>query len=759
MYNCIVLIPNSNVMKLMSKLFKNSRDNAFLALILSVSTLVIFSPIYLQNKPFLFLNDQVTQYNIFYTEWIRLVRVFLEGGSLPFYSWNKFLGSDFFSSSAYYTVGDVFLPILLMFEKVENALIFETIALIFMSGFFFKAFLMKFGITNKKALLLVPYVYALNGFVALYFGNYMFHRFYAFLPLLFIGIEKAIQNKKYLLFVFSVSLLFLQNFYLMFPITLYLVIYVIFSYQVKKLVLFDKQFFVNNLLLIIYYLLGVGLIAFFLIPAFHQVLLSPRIAQSSAEGLFWNWKVYVGFFASFNNGPFPIITNVANIFQVGLDGHAFWYSLYLSTFLFSILLSFLFHNRSLKNPYVLSLIIILFVLLVLPLNSLFHGLSEPSMRVSIILVFQLLLTVAHAIESTDFKMLLKTYLKYVVIYLVMILMLIILNVIQLKVHTIHLLTILGFLGLGILGLSVIQKFPKLTALIIILEITLNLGLQTYFTSNVFYFHADNLIQDYVDYYQEIDDDLLFRNYVDPIHFLPSTSLNLNQSLVYNYMSTSSYDSFYEPELNDFLRLNGFNWHIIHLSDPEILKLLGVKYYIAYEEAELPDDLNYIYSTTINHLKVYQDLDYLPIGFTFSNFKVLDDTVVKHEDWLSVLLIEEEDLRIVRDIKKTERVNFNVDVKYGNGLFGTIELSSPQVLFLSIPFNKGWDVTVDGVSVEVLKVDGGFIGIKLDGGYHEIGLKFTPYGFKFGIILALISAVILFIMTVIRIINQRRTNHA
>lgn len=726
---------------------KLATSNYKLLIILSVSILVIFSPIYLQNKPFFLFNDQVVQYNIFYKEWLRLVNNFLNGGSFPFYSWYKFLGSDFYSSQAYYTVGDVFLPLLLQFKNIETALFVESILLIYISAFNFKYFLRKFGINNQTSLLIVPFVYALNGLVGLYLGNYMFHRFYAFLPLLFAGVELYISKKKYLLFILSVSLLFLQSFYLMFPISLFLAIYVVFSYSYKKLKTFSKDFLVSNLKLIFYYLLGFGMIAILMFPTIIAIRQSPRLEDVQITQWFWSIKVLLGMIVSFNSGPLPIMTSIPNIFQVGLDGHMFWYSFYVSSTFIGVLITFALSKSINKKPFLYTLLSIFFIINFLPVNSVFHGFAVPTVRLCILYTFFILLFVAYAIENVDFNYVYKGLIKYNILFYAVILLCIAFGYINFDQHWQHLLLLISFSVLGLLGNFITRKKEFAIILFVVLEITLNLTLHIYYSNKVFYKFNDNLIQDYMDYYQEIDSDLIFRTYVDPKQFLPSTSLNLNQSMAYSYMSVSTYDSFYEPNLKEFLHLNGIDWHIIHLDDPVILKMLGVKYYLVYDESEIPESINYEYTTTINHLKIYQDLDYLPIGFTYSNFQVLEDTDT-FDDWLDIALVYEKDLSSLDGIVEESKSLFKVVNKYSNGLFGTIDLKSKQLLFLSIPYNKGWEITVDNQTVEPLKVQGGFIGIILDAGYHEIGLKFKPDGIKLGAIVSLVSMGILALLSLI-----------
>ena len=60
------------------------------------------------------------------------------------------------------------------------------------------------------------------------------------------------------------------------------------------------------------------------------------------------------------------------------------------------------------------------------------------------------------------------------------------------------------------------------------------------------------------------------------------------------------------------------------------------------------------------------------------------------------------------------------------------------MFTSIPYDEGWKLKVDGEKKNYIKVLNGFIAVELEEGQHIIEFKYTPPGFKCGIIISLIS---------------------
>lgn len=719
-------------------------DSKKLFIYLTVSLIFIFFSQLFLDRPFLLLNDQAIEYHALYSEWLRLVRGFFENGSFPFYSWNTFLGTDFYSSMTFYVNGDIFLPILLLFNKIEDGLFFETILLIYISATLFKLYLKSFGVKNSTAMFVVPYVYALNGLVGLYFGNYMFHRFYAFLPLLFYGIEKYLNKRNPIVFIIAVVILYLQSFYFMFPTSMFLIIYFTFSYIYKFNEIVFRDYILKALKLIFYYLIGFGLVGFIIIPTIIYALNSPRLAEVNVFGFTWPLKVLIGMIFNLFSGPFPVYTSIPNIFQSGFDGHEYWYSFYISSvFIIFIIEYFLNRGKSKKKIFLYTYIAILIVLLFYPINRLFHAFAEPSLRLSFIFVFFMLLHVAIIIDNDEFTFK-KHHRNYIVLTLIFLIFILIkLGILELPTHKYH----VFFITISIINICfsyyfLIKKKFNILFIWLIIEVVFNISISNYYLNKNFYRYEPNLIQEYVDYYQEIDSDLLFRTYIDPIHFKPLSNLNLNQSLVYNYMSTSTYVSFYEPAIREFLTINDVNWHIININNPDLLKLLGVKYYIVENENEIPENVNSEFISKINYLSVYKDINSLPLGYTFSNFSNIDKKDKTNINWLNELLVKVEDLNSLANIQPSERAYLKITDRYQNGLVGSITLNSEQVLFLSIPNNKGWKIYVDEVLTTPIDVDGGFIGLRLSAGEHLLKMYFVPVGFKQGVLLSGFSGIVL-----------------
>ncbi|MDR1806092.1 MAG: YfhO family protein [Clostridium sp.] len=73
------------------------------------------------------------------------------------------------------------------------------------------------------------------------------------------------------------------------------------------------------------------------------------------------------------------------------------------------------------------------------------------------------------------------------------------------------------------------------------------------------------------------------------------------------------------------------------------------------------------------------------------------------------------------------------------LSGTITMGSNGLLFTSIPYDKGWHITVDGEAVEPQSLSGALLVVPLSKGEHTITMRYLPQGLLAGILITLLTA--------------------
>ena len=123
-----------------------------------------------------------------------------------------------------------------------------------------------------------------------------------------------------------------------------------------------------------------------------------------------------------------------------------------------------------------------------------------------------------------------------------------------------------------------------------------------------------------------------------------------------------------------------------------------------------------------------------------------------------------------DIAKLQDNSWNLDMSKTNDryLIGDVDASDGEILMTSIPYEPGWEVKIDGKTVQsqileekneetgkvTLRNDSGaegavivlgtLMGIRVPAGHHTVSMKYTPPGFNIGV-LTLILGIILLVL--------------
>ena len=73
--------------------------------------------------------------------------------------------------------------------------------------------------------------------------------------------------------------------------------------------------------------------------------------------------------------------------------------------------------------------------------------------------------------------------------------------------------------------------------------------------------------------------------------------------------------------------------------------------------------------------------------------------------------------------------------------GTVSVTEAGVLLLSVPYDAGWSVEVDGVRTEALAWKDAFLAVELTEGEHHITFSYCPAGFRAGLAVSSVSVLI------------------
>lgn len=178
------------------------------------------------NSSILSLDFQA-QY-IYYFEELR--SLLTEGGSW-LYTWSRTLGGEFMGYLTYYLGSPFNLLVVLFPEKhIAMAVSFIVLVKIGAMGATFAIYLHKTRRPSEMRTLIFSAMYALCGYVAVQQYNPMWLDAVIWLPLLVLGIERLIKDKKIILYIVSLSLILTANYYIGYMCCIFTLIYFVCYY-------------------------------------------------------------------------------------------------------------------------------------------------------------------------------------------------------------------------------------------------------------------------------------------------------------------------------------------------------------------------------------------------------------------------------------------------------------------------------------------------------------------------------------------------
>ena len=720
-----------------------------------------FFPNLISGNPHLFSYDIIQQWQPFYNEFSNIIHESIYQRSLPFYSFNLFLGSDFFSSKTYYLMGDIFAYFSLLlpfsFPIVHSILI---IIKHLVASLTMYLLLKEWGFKDKTAII-GGLLYSFSAWAIFFNVQWVFLSFYALFPLYLLGIDYAIKKNKYLLFYVMAFSLLIMNWYLFFIVSILSPIYYLYRYY--NIYSSLKKALKPILSIVFIYIIAALSTAIFTLPTILYILKGDRFATDIE--LFYPLEAYFNLLiAPFVPSQLFLSQQYQNVFDVGK------YALsellpYIST-LFIIFLPQLLKIKIKRHDHsIIFLYLTLAIIILCPfISQIIHGNSEASFR---FLFFFIPIFIIHFcmmyehMEEIDFSLLKKSIAIIIIILSLTLSLMWLIYRFDFKTYSyqyyICLFFVLIYLGLYFIFKS---KNPKKYCLIyIIMELSLTSFIYTYINLNPQYdkeylhqtYHTlENSPGDLMSYLNSLNEDndaSFYRIYVAPSLF---QDVQYNGYLNYRLKGFSTYDSTLEPALTPLKSylLDGANSWAIDIHNQGLISFLCGKYAIVSDANELPSGDQYLLidDNYMNGLKIYENLSYVPFGKTYTKTDSFDNFNLAN---LSTTIYTEQNDEVAKLVGQ-EEIFLNSIYYYANEIHGQYEAKESGFMVLQIPNNKGWKIMIDGiVQDEIYSVNGGFIGFSIPSGMHNIDMYFIPEGFKLGTIIsftAIILSLGLFLIT-------------
>lgn len=201
----------------------------------------------------------------------------------------------------------------------------------------------------------------------------------------------------------------------------------------------------------------------------------------------------------------------------------------------------------------------------------------------------------------------------------------------------------------------------------------------------------------------------------------------------------------ETELRDhdlFVYLQGLEYQWInkpfHMPDDTSY---NITFFYGEREKTFRQSDRYSFSTYFPREKLFvnlgqadQETDTLSIQ--------LEDTGEYNIDELSIYALPVNQISDQAISDKKSKAALDITVFEDEKIEGIIEREEEGILVTSIPYEKGWTVTVNGERVDAVKANIGFIGVPLEQGTSKVVFSYQNPYLKIGIILSLLGILLL-----------------
>lgn len=211
-----------------------------------------------------------------YDDW----HTFLRTGQFPLYSYSIFLGTDNIGSNSYYGLFDPFVVVLIFFPRdwIPELFLFATFAKIIISALLMRSYLKYFGL-SEGVCRLGAVVYGFSGYMNFMLGFPSTVSACVYVPLILLGIEKVLKEKKVGCLVWGLFLEGITSFFFLVCLCIWGVIYAVWRYfcTIKTR---SKEDNVKAMVLgVCSFALGLILCSWTLLPSIRESSLSGRTAS------------------------------------------------------------------------------------------------------------------------------------------------------------------------------------------------------------------------------------------------------------------------------------------------------------------------------------------------------------------------------------------------------------------------------------------------------------------------------------------------
>lgn len=734
----------------------------------------------------------------------------LDGTSSIFYHFGRGLGGSMYGTFFYYLSCP--LNLVLVFSNENNIYLF-LLGLIFLKislcGFTMYIYLSKSNKNDKFINLLLAILYSLMTYNLVYYYQMMWLDVTYLAPLVVLGLDRIIQNKKSTCYIIFLFLCILCNYYISYMLCLFLCIYFIFriitKYNIKKdkkkIKEITKKFIISSLL--------AGLLASFVIfPVLYE------LKNTYRSEVFFDYDLILNPFNSI--ARFGIVESDYNYYV------KFFPHIFCGFIPIIIIINYFMKVRDKNKKYIAYILTFFFLSFILPsFIKLWHGLEIPYHlfhRWSFLFSLFMIIMAAEKYKKLKMFSLNEIFKISIFYYLLITLSILFSSVDKFNIYLLFvnfLLFLLTFIFMNYVKINDKLFYKSMLFIVTIVSIYILM----YFEFEVNYTRTVN--SDMKEFNLSYQNREKFRKQLSSLNkeyyrvggnlkyttnesfgiingrntlFLSINPKNLIQFYLNSgFISTANeyLDTESQVVLNPLLGIQYWygntedeNYKLFKEEDTKILKnkyQFSLGYIVNYNKVKVNYSNPFEYQNSLFKMiygksvwKKYNDeLDndvyfYVKDLICDKNEYMYITTDTETIDYCTVWGIKKIDINSIKkidvdnkDITDDDFILYSIDKDAANEMLEnlskkqinitkieknklnfTIDSEKNDTLLLTIPYDKGWKIYVDGKEANYFELMDTFIGLKLNKGKHHVKMVYYPKYLTFGIIVSCIDLICL-----------------
>ena len=635
----------------------------------------------------LFRSDVKGQY---FEYWIYMKNAFIGKDSF-IYSFTKSIGGNVFGIWAYYLLSPY--NILFLISKPESYIDIFTLMTylkILSASLALYAF-SKYKTQNNQIKIFASIAYGLMGYVVAYQMNIMWLDGVILLPIIAIGVIKIIKENKFNIYIISLALALITNFYIGFEIFIFICMYFIYELILSE----EKNKFKILLRFALYTAISIGIASIVIVPTYFVIKggKGAGLAIAKSDILKRNFK-FIEFLPKFLIGS-------ETKSQIYGNGTPIAYCGILTLVLTEL---FLLSQKIKVKEKILTIVFIVIMILIMNnklLNLIFHGLKETTgypYRYAFCLSFLLILTalrIGNYIKEIEVP-------KLVIIFLINLLIGIFMlmqnyKFIEMKYIIISMIMAATYI-LTILIYKKINIMP-LIGLLLCIELLIN------YTFTFKELEDDEAkLNTYMSSYAEFKDPVkeIIDNDKEFYRMEKTSNFYLNDSLMLNYKGISHSSSTFDKNVSDLLKKIGYSYYMDWPSYGRGNTIItDMLFNIKYKISNYEDEEYFKNERTYGKHHLLKNEKHLPLGFTSDGYikkieeskspfeiqnKILNNLTNSNEKYFKDVQVKETKYKNINKISDNEYQrkdeSSNIELK--------INESDNQNIYFYIDTNYGLD---------------------------------------------------------------------